>query len=212
MLKSCRYVIRFFVLNGLSTIKALFILFLEIYTVSATAQPAPALDPAHPPAAVAHAVINSLSFGCAGNLGSAERIEKWALGQNFSVPRPEISALFPVTGPSKILVRQGFDDIAIVFQRDGLQCRIFARRADVDVARSYFISVLENIKQPGVVVIKQPEREVVQGRKRVLQVGYTLRSETKKPNHPDWLLLITLNRDPNAQFAIIATATYAARE
>jgi hypothetical protein len=173
----------------------------------ASAQPAPpAPEAMRTPSAVAHAAVNFFAQGCAAHFGSAARIEGWARQQNFGPARPDVAAMFsPDAETSAWVVQMTGLNIAMVFRHDGLQCRIYAQGADVDVARSYFISVMEGARRPGVVVEKEAEGEQRQGDRRVWQIGYRLRGEVPHPNRPDRLLLLTLNPAANARFAVIAT-------
>lgn len=100
-------------------------------------------------------------------------------------------------------------NMAIVFRRDGRRCQIFANGADVHVARSHFVGVMEGVRTPGVVVSKEREGEA-ESHPQLWQIGYRVGVEVRDPQRPDRLLMLTLNPAADARFAIIASVNLVA--
>jgi hypothetical protein len=154
---------------------------------------------------VAHAVVNYLAQGCTPNLGSAERLESFARANNFAPARSEFQTLFQRFGPGAAWVQQRSDiDLAVVWTQDTLQCRVLARRADIETARTYFRSVIEGVRRPGVSITKETDREVEEGGRRFHQIGYRLQNDLN-PQDVARAFILTTFPAPDAPFAAIAT-------
>jgi len=103
-------------------------------------------------------------------------------------------------------------NVALVVERDGLQCRVYAQRTDVEVLRHDFVQLAEGIRRPGLLVKKINDREMGDGNQRARQIGYQLQQDGVSADFPARVLSLTTNTSPDARFTAIVTAAVARPE
>jgi len=159
--------------------------------------------------ALAGTTVNIPGQGFGGHLGSAPGMASWA-EQNGLVPAS--AKTLPMYGGSAdasawVPPVDGINP-ATVFGRDGISCGVSAQGPDIDLIRSLFVSVLENVRRSGVLVEKEVDREVVRSNVRVQQVAFRLRAETSQANRPDRIFVLTANTITDRRFPVVAIASH----
>jgi hypothetical protein len=180
--------------------------------VGAAAQPIAQKAPSAPTSesltAAANIAIRAFGGGCGANVGKAEDVIRDIESNGFLPAPPQITAALLRGEPGRVWLFPRPDiGVAVLLQPDGMRCRVWVQRGDVDVAASAFVRLVEGVAGRGIAVEKERDGPPAGdgGGQPVHQIVYRVGVRPPLPDRADLVFALTTNRSPTASVQIVFT-------